>query len=541
MLVLESIRKELGGRTLLDGVSFAANRGEAIGIVGPNGSGKSTLLRIVAGDLDADAGRVELPPGARLARLPQGYADASATVAATFPALFPETLDTQLAALSQRIGEATDPGETERLSVEFDALLARISAGWSSGELAEAFAELGLRSFAPDTPVGQLSGGELTKLGLINLFAANPDVLLLDEPTNHLDLRGVDWLEERIAAFPGPVLIVSHDRALLDDCVDAIVELDAATGRAEVYVGGYTEYADEKARRQADQWERFRRQQEEEKRLKRTISAIESRSRSIENSTINFYVRKRAKKVARRAVTLRARVERQLESVDHVERPDKPVHGLQGKFIATAERGPAILLSANAVSLAAGRLQLASDINFDIRRGERVAIVGPNGCGKTTLLRAILGETLVAAGRLDVAGSASVGYLAQEDDEQVSGSEASLTAVELLRRDRVMSEAEAFNYLHRFLFGHDRLGTRLGAMSYGERRRLALARLILRGTNLLLLDEPTNHLDLPSKEAFEAAFASYEGAALVVTHDRYFIARFATRVLAFEGGRVTEV
>jgi ATPase subunit of ABC transporter with duplicated ATPase domains len=251
-------------------------------------------------------------------------------------------------------------------------------------------------------------------------------------------------------------------------------------------------------------------------------------------------VRKRAKKVARRAVTLKARLERQAESVGHVERPEKAVHGLEGNF-AGGERSTAILVSATGVALEVAGRRLVDGVSFDIRRGERVALIGDNGSGKTTLVRTILGQAQVAAGRLTLAGSARTGYLAQEDDIAANPAYTSLTAVEFLRRHRPMPEAEAFNYLHRFLFGHGLLRTPLGAMSYGERRRLALAVLVLGGANLLLLDEPTNHLDLPSREAFEAAFASYDGAALVVTHDRYFIERFATRVLALEGGRLLEV
>jgi ATPase subunit of ABC transporter with duplicated ATPase domains len=331
-----------------------------------------------------------------------------------------------------------------------------------------------------------------------------------------------------IARFPGAVVVVSHDRALLDECATSILELDPHTGHAEMFAGGYTDYANEKARREAEAWEAFRRQQREERALKRTISAIESRSRNIENRTINFYVRKRAKKVARRATTLKARLERQLESAEHRDRPNKGAQGFHGGFQA-AEAGATRLLTAIDVALEVEGRPLIAGLSFVLTRGERLVISGPNGCGKTTLLRAVLGERSVAVGSLAVSGSAQIGYLPQSED--LSPEEQALTCVQLLRRAVPMPEADAYNFIHRFLFGHDQLTTPVGRLSYGERRRFSLARLVLGGTNLLLLDEPTNHLDLPSREAFEAAFASFEGAAIIVTHDRYFIDQFADEVL----------
>jgi macrolide transport system ATP-binding/permease protein len=542
MLVLQSIHKSLGGRTILRGVSSAANRGEPLGVVGPNGSGKTTLLRVAAGALQPDSGRVVLPPGVRVAFLPQGVSAAPGLAAGQlFPAAFPGQAEQLLSALAERLANERDPAEIARLSDEFDRRLAAVATAGEGFDVERARMDLGLRSVDARTPARQLSGGELAKLALLDVFARDAGLLLLDEPTNHLDLDGLAWLEERLEAFRGAVLVVSHDRVLLDNCVAAILELDPRTGSAEVFAGGYSDYAAEKARRDEELWARYRRQQREERRLRQVISGIESRSRGLENRTINFYFRKRAAKVARRAVTLKARLERQLDSAEHVQRPAKTAGGLEAPFRARSE-GASRLLSAEGVSLELGGRRLLHDASFVLDRGERVALVGPNGSGKTTLLRAILGELPVAAGTLALSGSARVGYLPQEDPAgtDAPGPDASLMPVQVLRRVAPLAEADAFNFLHRFLFGHAQLSTPVARLSYGERRRLALAGLVLGGANLLLLDEPTNHLDLPAREAFEAAFASFEGGALVVTHDRHFLERFADRVLALREGRLVE-
>lgn len=529
---IENISKELGGRTVLDRVSFVANRGEVTGIVGPNGSGKTTLLRIIARQLAADSGSVAVAPGARIAYLAQGIdAPPDTPVGEVFlSATSDDAIGARVAVLAEAMLTEPDAARRDALNDEYDRLLAGL-ADASTVETGPIRAALGLRDIPPSTPIGELSGGELTKLALIDAIATAPDILLLDEPTNHLDVTGIEWVEDYLRRFGGVAIVVSHDRALLDACATQIVEIDATTGRAETFVGDYSAYADEKARREQELWERYRRQQREERRIKRVISEIESRARNTENRTIDFYYRKRAAKVARRAVTLRARVERELASADHAERPSKPLAAIGGSFEADS-RSAGRLIAADNLALEIGGRRLFDSLTFDVRRGERVVLAGANGSGKTTLLRAILGVVGPAGGLLDVSGSARIGFLPQSEDElaHMLGPAESI-AVEALRRHQPMTTAEAANFLHRFLIGRDGLATPIGRMSFGERRRLALAILIVAGNNLLLLDEPTNHLDVPSREAFESAFDSFEGAALVVTHDRYFMERFADRVV----------
>ncbi len=531
MLTVASLRHELGGRAVLTDVSFAVNRGEVLGVAGPNGAGKTTLLRILAGALRAEGGRVELADGARTGYLPQGYAGRQdETVAAVFPAaLGADAAAARLEALAEQLALAPAGAKRDRLAAEYDRLLAALAIGPAGLDTQKARGALGLRHVRPATRVAELSGGELTRLGLIDLVASRPDVLLLDEPTNNLDIAGLEWLEDQVRRFPGAVVAVSHDRVFLDRCATKVLELDARGQGAELFVGNYSALLAEKERREAERWSAYQRQQREEAQLKQAIHKIETRARGIEQRTVDFAKRKKALKIARRAVTLKARIERQLESSGHMERPEKRPHGFHGGFAAPGE-GSSRLLALNRVAIAIGGRVLAREITFTVQRGECVVITGPNGAGKTTLLRTILGELPPAAGEVVVSPSAKAGYLAQQDDPAFLEGGAR-TPVELLRRAVPMTEAEAANFLHRFLLGHDQLRTPVAQLSYGERRRLALALLVRGGAGLLILDEPTNHLDLASREAFEEALANYEGAALVVSHDRRFIERFADLVV----------
>jgi ATPase subunit of ABC transporter with duplicated ATPase domains len=531
MIRIDHITKRYGPRTVLPGVSVTVNPGEAFGIVGPNGSGKSTLLRIAAGDLTPDGGRVEVTPGHRVVFLRQAVeAPPGSTAGTRFPSLFPEAAAAALAALGARLA-AADAEDTDGLADEYDVLLESVGA---SSQGAEMLSELGLDHIEAGAPFDRLSGGEQAKLALAEAMCVPAEVLLLDEPTNHLDLASIRWLEDRLASFPGAVLLVSHDRALLDTVVDGLVVLDIDGGTPETFPGDYTEWMEEQERRRAEQWAAFGRQQRDERRLKDHINQIESRSRYIENSTINFAIRKKAKKIARRATTLKARLERQARSAERVDRPGERPHGIQAEF-AAADRSAARLVELVGARIEAGDRTLLDGVDLAVDRGRRIALVGPNGCGKSTLLRVITGDHGLSAGSRSMAGSAVPGYLAQEDG---GGDAPDETPLALVRREAAISEADAFNFLHRVLLGHEQATTPLSRLSYGERRRLALATLMLRGANLLLLDEPTNHLDLASREAFEAALDGFAGAALVVTHDRYLIQRFADEVWSVEDRRI---
>ena len=270
--------------------------------------------------------------------------------------------------------------------------------------------------------------------------------------------------------------------------------------------------------------------------MKDHLAQLESRSRYIENSTINFAIRKKAKKIARRSTTMKRRLEREAASAERIERPMDRPHGI-GVSFEGAERSASRLVELVGVDLAPGSASILRGLNLALGRGDRVALVGANGSGKTTLLRAILGELPPVRGSVSVAGSARIGYLAQEDalDHLLDA-----TPVEAVRREAGVSAMDASNFVHRVLLGHAQSATPLRQLSYGERRRLALSLLMLKGANVLLLDEPANHLDLESREAVEAALDGFEGALLAVTHDRYLIGAFASTVWSVEDTRVVE-
>ncbi len=533
MLTVSSVSRELGGRLVLKDVSFNLERGELVGVVGPNGAGKTTLLRILGGLDRPDAGRVVLPPGATIGYLAQGFAGREdETAASAFARAFAaEDAGLALEQLAEALAAETDSDRAEALAAEYDALLARLSSS-SAFDLGAARDALGIAQVRPETRLGTLSGGELTRLGLLDLVAAAPDILLLDEPTNNLDIAGLAWLEGAIRGFRGAIVAVSHDREFLDSCASQVLELLPGGRGAEIFAGNYSALLAEKERRREEQQTAYERQQREEAQLKQAIHKIETRARGIENRTIDFAKRKKALKIARRAVTLKARLERELESNEHIERPEnKPAAFYGGLEFAGAGGGATRLVSVAGAALDVGGRRLFRGLELHVDKGECVVITGPNGRGKTTLLRAILGEHPVAEGRVALSPSARAGYLAQQDDPAVVAADARLTPVELLRQTAPMTEAEASNFLHRFLLGHDQVRTPVANLSYGERRRLSLALIVRSGANLLILDEPTNHLDLASREAFETALEGYEGAILAVSHDRRFIERFADRVV----------
>jgi ATP-binding cassette subfamily F protein 3 len=533
MLSVSHLNRELGGRAVLRGVSFNLERGELLGVVGPNGAGKTTLLRVLASLDRADSGRVTLAPGATVGYLAQGFAGREReSAAAAFPRAFAvDDAGRELERLASAIASESDSVRAAALEHDYDALLARLSA---SGEfdLGAARAALAIEHIGPEAKLGQLSGGELTRLGLLDLVAAAPDVLLRDEPTNNLDVAGLAWLEQALRGFRGAVVAVSHDRVFLDSCAKQILELPPRGAGSEVFAGNYSALLEEKERRFEEQQTAYERQEREAAQLRQAIHKIETKAKGIENRTIDFAKRKKALKIARRAVTLKARLERELESGDHIDRPEnKPRAFYGGLEFASASGGATRLVSVRDAALEIGGRRLFEGLDFSVDRGQCVVISGPNGRGKTTLLRAILGQHPVTEGEVSLSPSASVGYLAQQDDPAVVSSDARLSPVELLRRTAPMTEADATNFLHRFLLGHDQVRTAVASLSYGERRRLSLALIVRGGANLLILDEPTNHLDLESREAFETALEGYDGAILAVSHDRRFTERFADVVV----------
>jgi ATP-binding cassette subfamily F protein 3 len=538
MLQVSNVSKSFGDNLILERVSFTVNRGERLGLIGPNGCGKTTLLKIILGELRPDTGSARLSP----ADLRAGYLaqaleyERGQTVRQAMEGAIAglSEAERRLETLSAQM--ATAQGEVlQRLLLAYDRALDEFErlGGYTIEARTHAVLDgLDLHDLDQDTPLEILSGGQKTRLGLARLLLSNPDLLLLDEPTNHLDIDALEWLEEFLLDFVGAVLIVSHDRVFLDRTVSAILELDPSTRTTTEYPGNYTEYAEAKEREREKRWAAYKEQQEYIAHLEGTIAAKKGYARSIELGTIDFGPRKIAKMIARKAVVQQRRLQRLLDSEERIDKPDRTWQ-MKLEFVDTPPSGRDVLHLED-VAMGFGDLDLFHDVNLTLRAGERIALIGSNGSGKTTLARLILHELETRAGRVRLGAGVKLGYYAQEQEDLDPGT----TPFETIRAVAPMNQTEARSFLHYFLFAGDEVFIPVGSLSYGERARLILARLVAQGSNFLLLDEPINHLDLPSRSRFEQAMSAYKGTVLAIVHDRYFIERFATGLWAIEEGTV---
>ncbi len=476
------------------------------------------------------------PAGLRLGYLPQALEfPPDATVGDVLATAQGERVSAEmrLAALAERIAIASN-GELAEVLAEYDRALAEFDAGSSRRvtDAAAVLAGLGLADVEQARPVRGLSGGQKTRLGLARLLLSEPDLMVLDEPTNHLDITALAWLEELLSDYGGAILLVSHDRAFLDRTITTVLALDDITHILREYPGGYTDYALAVDRDLQKQWAAYQEQQERVQRLTASIRKLSGKAQNIENETIHFYYRRIAKDLARRAVVQKRRLERMLDSEDLVEKP-----GLTWKMkleFPDMPRSGQDVLTITDLRAGYGQRVVLNQVNLHLRFGDRTALIGPNGSGKTTLLRCITGQLTPWAGEVRLGRGVRLGYMAQEQETL----DLAATPLALIREAAPLNETEARSFLHYFLFAGDEVFVPVEQLSFGERSRLALALLAVRGCNFLLLDEPINHLDIPSRESFERAMARFEGTVLAVVHDRYFIERFATALWSVEGGEV---
>jgi ATP-binding cassette, subfamily F, member 3 len=518
-LTLRGVVKSFGGRLILDGADLELGPQARVGLIGANGAGKSTLLAMLAGEEAPDAGSVTLRKGAVVAHLHQLVAGDERTVRAVLAAARPE-----LAALEEELerveAQLADPALAEDLDrmarvIERQAgLVERLTADTASGDAIRHLRDLGLSEADLDRPTRALSGGQRKLVALAACLVRSPDVLLLDEPEAHLDVARRRIVEELVQDFDGAVLIVSHDRHLLDETVTQIAELEG--GRVRMWEGGYSAYA------LAREVELVRRQQQyvtQQKEIARMEDAI-----------------RRFKDWAHRVVDKRhiVRAHNMQRRIDRMEKVERPVFERRKMALAlrSAARGGDRVIALRGVDFA----PVLHDVELEVVRGERVGIVGPIGAGKTVLARLLAGDLPPTAGERWAGPSISVEYVSQAASE-LPGDR---TPIDVVRAAKPLSEGEAVALLVRFLFDYEQLRRPIAAMSGGERTRLRCCLVMLSRANCLILDEPTNHLDIPAVETLESALESYDGTVIAVSHDRYFLERIADRVLAVGDGRVTE-
>ena len=524
MLRILNLKKAYGGHDVLKDVSIELGDRERVALVGANGAGKSTLLKIVAGVVQPDEGSVRAQGYAadETAYLPQDAGVRSGRslwdeMLSSFPEL--QQAQAELSTIESDIGDAATDGDDERLQALIDrqgTLLERFEqlGGYAvEAEIAKVLHGLGFSSVDRDKPTEAFSGGWQMRIALAKMLVRKPGLLLLDEPTNHLDLTACEWLEGYLAEYPGLILVVSHDRYFLDRVTQRTIELD--DGVASDYRGNYSHYLAESARRRAERKAAYDRQQ---KYIARQMAFI--------NAT-------RAN--AARAALAKSR-ERALDKLERIPAPAAEPARITLK-LATGKRSPERLLTAEGVVKSFGDNDVLRGLSLTIDRGDRIALVGPNGTGKSTLLRLLAGIETADRGKITTTNDVSVGYYAQDQSQTLDESRTVVDEV-LAHAPSGWGVESVRGLLARFLFTQDDVFKVIGALSGGEKSRLSLAKLLLKPRQLLLLDEPTNHLDVPSKDELEKALNDYAGAVIFSSHDRFLLDRVATKVAELEDGKL---
>lgn len=521
ILSVIQLGKSFGAERIFAGIHFQVEAQDRIGLVGPNGAGKSTLLNILAGREEPDEGSISIAHNVRVGYLTQiTEFHAQNTLREEMLSVFTELhrYERELGELAREMSSSATQGDPvlhEELLKKYDSLQARYehAGGYTYENRVEQVLDgLDFSREQQAAPVMQLSGGQQTRAALGKLLLQEPDLLLLDEPTNHLDLATLEWLETYLNAWKGAMVIVAHDRYFLDKVVSRTIELNA--GRIEEYPGNYTKYLSLR-----------------EERMERRLREYESQQAYIEH-TEEFIRRYKAGQRSREA---RGR-QKLLDRMERVERPREQPE-MSFEFTPVTDSG-LVVIAAQKLAVGYGqgvKQQIEPNVllhvpDLELLRGDRVGLIGPNGAGKTTLLRTLIGELLPVSGHVQIGHGVRIGYYSQTH----AGLTMERTILDEIRQISVLSEEGARGFLGRFLFSKDDVFKPIGALSGGERSRVALAKLTLQGSNLMILDEPTNHLDLQSRQFLEEVLSEFEGTLLFVSHDRYFIDSLATKVWAIE-------
>lgn len=504
------------GENLLDGLSFEIQEGERVAILGRNGCGKTTLFNILTGQMDYDSGEVYVNPNKRLGlisqipKFPEGY-----TVEDVLRSAYAEL--TAMKRKMERLEQAMAQGATQDQLRQYDALLGAFQSGGGYDmdvEVDKICNGLGISPEQRSQDFASLSGGEKTRVNLGRLLLEKTDILLLDEPTNHLDLNSVEWLEGYIRTFKGTVLAISHDRYFIDQIAQRVIEI--TEGHAEFYSGNYSFYMDEKQARFDLQLKQYEQEQAKLKQLGYTLERM--KGWGINNRTLY-----------RRAMSIQHRMER----IQKTEKPKKE-RTMKASFGERDFSGDVVFKMKN-VAKSFGPRQLFSDINLNVEAGERIALLGDNGTGKSTFIKCLLGQEDFQ-GKIQFGPTVKWGYLPQI----IHFDHPERTLYDTMLYEKNCSPQVARDRLGAFMFQGEDVFKTVGNLSGGEQSRLRLCMLMDEKINLLILDEPTNHLDIASREWVEAAIEEFEGVLLFVSHDRYFIEKFAERIWLLEDGTVRD-
>ncbi len=526
-LQLANITLVLGAKRIFEALNWEIQRGQKIGLIGANGAGKSSLFKLIEGEHSPElGGSITRAKGVTTGYLPQ-HPELDSTRTAFDAALAgnPRVAEVhaELERVENSLGNPEVYGDERKLQRALELQHKLIEEYNDLG--GDSYPErvrglllgLGLAQSELTKPLAVLSGGQKKLVGLARLLLVRPDILLLDEPDNHLDLPGKMFLEKLIREYEGTVVLISHDRYLLDAAVTHIAELE--DGKLTLFEGDYSTFVSDKEMRLARQEEMFRAQQHQIARLEAAIKRLAIWGKVYDNEDLS----RKSKAMQKR-----------LDKMDKVEKPitERRRMGLQ----LNGWRGSNKVMELAGISKSFGAKRVLSDLNQTIWHGERVGLIGANGAGKSVLLRMILGQEQPDAGEIKIGPSISIGHYAQEHETL----DFNQTVVDAVRYAGEMSESRATAFLLHYLFTYRQVSQKIGELSGGERSRLQLALVVLSGANFLLLDEPTNNLDIASAEVLEQALEDFEGTVLVISHDRYFLDRTVERLLVIEDGQLAE-
>ncbi|WP_018756867.1 ATP-binding cassette domain-containing protein [Paenibacillus terrigena] len=528
LLQINGISKIYGGTPTLSGVSMKIEPGERIGLVGVNGAGKSTLLQIIAGDLSYDEGEIYLAKGAKVGYLRQNSRfHPENSIGSELLSVFTDLVqvEKEMRELERQMSDPAFMEDAGNYAETMNRYATKSEWFLQHGgyeieyKIRGILHGMGFGDFPQDTPIHTLSGGQKTRLALAKTLLSEPDLLILDEPTNHLDFETLAWLEGYLRSYPGAILVVSHDRYFLDSLVTVIYELERTQVRR--YIGNYSRYVIEKELNKEVLAKRYAMQQEQ-------IAKMEE---YVERHIVRATSAKSAKNKRK-----------QLERIDRIDTPLANLKRAKLTFgVGKTSHKEVLHIRDIRISLGveSARKPLLQNISFGLQRGEKVALIGPNGIGKSTLLKTLIGELLPDRGEITWGKEVTIGYY---DQEQSSLHPLNTILDEVWSHCPHIEEARIRTVLGNFLFSGEDVFKKISSLSGGEKARVALSKLMLKEANVLVLDEPTNHLDLSSKEVLESTLLNYEGTLLFISHDRYFLNKLADRIveLSSEGAVLYE-